>query len=170
MSKAKPTKAETVAKKATGIAVANPTLVTAAIVLPIGLYLIYKIGKKIDNVGTNINPGTSAGDHIADTSKANLTKSEAQLIASNVYNRIVHTCLTNKCLDEMLDDILDILKPIRNMSDYGLVSNAYGKPRFDGYAEAFWPFPERNMTYWLQTKFRRRPEKYNLLKQIIPSI
>lgn len=170
MSKNKSTKAEKVAKKATGIAAANPTLVTAAIVIPIALFLLYKVGRKIDNAVVNVSPGSSAGDNIVDTSKATISNAEAQLIASNVYNRIVHTCLTNKCLDDMLDDILEILSPIRNMSDYSIVSAAYGKPRFDGYAEAFWPFPERNLTYWLQTKFRRRPNKYQLLKQIIPGI
>lgn len=171
MAKKKATKAEKVAKKATGFAVANPTLLIAAVGIPIALYFVYKIGKKIDNAGINTDLGTDAGGNFqGDQSKASISNSQAQMIASSVYSRINKTCLTNKCLDTMLDHALEALAPIKSMKDYALISNAFGTPRFDGYAEAWPPFPQRNMTYWLQTKFRNRPEKYELLKQIIPNI
>lgn len=167
----KPSKAEKTAKKAVTVAAANPTLVIGAIAIPIAVYLVYKVVKKINNVGIN-NPdlGSGSSDNLYDPSPKTLSTYQANLIASSVYSIINKTCLTNSCLDKMLDDALAALSPIKSNSDYALVSEAFGKPRFDGYAEAWFPFPQRNMTYWLQTKFRTRPEKYNKLKELIPGI
>ena len=70
----------------------------------------------------------------------------------------------------MLQDALDALEPIQTTGDYALVSTAFGTPRFDGFVQTVWPASKRNMTYWLQTKFRHDKDLYNQLKTLIPGI
>lgn len=168
-SKSKPSKAEATAKKAVTVASANPTLIIGTVAIVATGLILYRVAKKVDNVISYDN-SDQGGGKLNPTGSITISRNQAELIASSVFRSLNQACYTNSCIRKMLQDALEALDPIRTTGDFALVSTAFGTPRFDGFVQTIWPASKRNMTYWLQTKFRNDKDLYNQLKLLIPGI
>lgn len=168
-TKTKQSKAEKVAKQATTVAAANPTLIIGTVAIGVAGLMLYRVIKRIDNT-VSFDNAEQGGGKLNPTGNLTISRNEAELIASSVLRSLNKACYTNSCIRSMLQDALNSLDPIRTTGDYALVSKSFGTPRFDGFVQTVWPASKRNMTYWLQTKFRHDKDLYNELKLLIPGI
>ncbi len=139
---------------------------TALILLAIGIggYIIYKSVKGISKVGDEFSFGGSGIGDFSNSSvnvnAASITQEGAEIIAAKLLD-----AMDGFGTDE--EAIFDALKG-KNKSDFIMISNAFGTPRYDGAGESHWPFAERSLVEWLTRELSS--QELAELKKLMPRV
>jgi hypothetical protein len=143
----------------------KPILIVGGIA--IAAYLVYKVVTKVGNGIPDLgnhdgagggNPSTTGGNSVP--YGATITPNQAQAIASGLYEATMQWGTDEQKIFSLLTG--------KTAKDYALISEAFGKPRYDGVAEAYWPFPERNLTYILNSELSA--SDFIKLKSLMPGV
>ena len=132
-----------------------------------GIYLLYKsVNKAVDNIPTIGNKPGDGGGTVTMNGNTNppgatITPNQAQTIAAGLHAAMV---VWNGTDEQRIFSLLDGKNPI----DYVMISNAFGKPKYDDFGDAYFPFPAQNLTYWLNSELDESEMQH--LKQIMPGV
>ncbi len=134
------------------------------------LLTLYLLPKAIRNVkealdfGKDPNAGGGNPDPNASTTipkGASITKNQAQNIAAALHQAMVVWNGTDE------DKIFQLLKG-KNQKDYAMISQAFSKPRYDDFGDAYWPFPQQPLSYWLNSELNDK--ELIKLGEVIPGV
>lgn len=146
-------------------------LITGGVVL--ALYLATKVTSGVSDAVEDVldfNPGNEEGaggsaplaeDGDVKPIGATITPNQAKIIAGTLYEAMVVWNGTDE------GKIYQALAG-KNQIDFTMISNAFGEPRYDGMGEAFWPFPKRNLTFWLNSELKEA--EMQQLKIVMPGV
>lgn len=119
----------------------------------------YNASKVGDIVGSGADAASAALDQITDVindpeynasdsplgdagqSVITITEVEAQNRANLLLEAMGGLGTNFQRVKEALNNI--------TLADYVLISQEFGTPRYDGFGESHWPFPQRNLSYWI---------------------
>jgi hypothetical protein len=131
----------------------------------VGVYAVSKITSNALEFNFGDPDGSTGGSQTNTGTNtpfgASITQNQAQNIAAALYTAMNYQFGTNE------ERIFSELEG-KNGRDYSMISNAFGTPRYDGFAMAPWPFPERSLTHWLNTELTQN--EINKLKQLMPGV
>lgn len=125
-----------------------------------------KVTDLIPDVGSDPGAGgggvVSGGNTVPQSGNHTITKNQAATRAAGLFQAMVPWDGTD---EERIFDLLRGLTP----DDYVLISQEFGTPRYDGFGEAFFPFPKHNLSNWLQSELTN--EEFQKLKtEILPGV
>lgn len=148
----------------------NGTTLLVVAAVGVGGYLLYRLaanaGNLVNNVGQaldgddgskagEMNPGGFGG------SKTTITPNQASNIAAQLMVAFNYIWGTD------LDAVFNLLGGL-TPADYALVSNAFGKPRYNGIEISTWPFPKATLSEVLAMELSTSEMKH--LRQIMPGV
>lgn len=158
------------ALSSTGKSIANnpqtALYIGVGIVAVLALYSISKVAIKVGDVNFGNNPTDGGGNPNPNSPTtrpygATITKNQAQTIAAGLHQAMVVWYGTDhKKIYELLSG--------KNAKDYAMISEAFGQPRYDDMGDAWWPFPKKNLTYWIHSELNNRELAH--LKSIMPGV
>jgi hypothetical protein len=164
--------AEKVIKKTADFTKNNTKDLAIVALLIGGAYLLYRSVKNAANIADNLiptignNPGDGGGNvnptgNTPPNDGGTITPNQAQAIAAGLHQAMVILTGTDEA---RIFALLDGKNPV----DFVKISNAFGSPRYDGFADAYWPFAKHNLTYWIQSELN--DQELNHLQQIMPGV
>mgnify|MGYP003657791456 FL=1 len=163
--------AKKAAKNTANYAKDNTQTLLILAALTVGGYFVYQALKGVSKVGGIIDevttPGsgsgsgtTTPGGNTPPPANSGLTITENQ---ASVIARILLTAM-----DGFGTDTPAIFNALRGKTDYHLISQKFGTPRYDGAGEGMWPAPQRGLTDWITRELDNN--EMAQLKNIIPGI
>ncbi|WP_291866657.1 hypothetical protein [Maribacter sp.] len=157
------TKVATTTKNAlqnTGKAIASNPNTTLYVGLGLlSVFAVYQITKYL-------KPDTSSGGGNLDKSNrvpygATISENQAEVIAAALHQAMVVWNGTNE------NRIYELLTG-KNKKDFSMISNSFGKPRYDDFGDAYFPFPKKSLSYWLYSELE--DDEILKLKQVMPNV
>lgn len=132
----------------------------------LGIYFVSKMVSKATDINLGNDPNAGGGNQNTTGGNtkpfgATITTNQAQSIAAALHQAMVVFNGTDE------NRIYSLLKG-KNAKDYALISEAFGNPRYDDFGDAFWPFPQKKLGYWLYSELN--DNEILKLKQVMPGV
>ena len=163
------TKAKTALSKTGKSIASNPKTamyVGVGIVALLGIYAVSKLAFKVGDIDFGNDPNAGGGNLNPDQgnnvpSGSTITKNQAQIIAAGLHQAMVILTGTD---EERIFQLLAGKTP----RDFAMISEAFGQPRYDDFGDAFWPFPKKSLSYWLNSELNE--QEMARLKMLMPGV